>query len=114
MKHWKETLFVLALFALIVLLVFRELNSLNSLVNPKHTTIEEVNDSLQKQNTTIDTHIEIIEKRAGNLNQRIEKETKVLTTLKNIQDENLSHIHNASDEQLLEFFSKFKTQDSIY
>lgn len=114
MKHWKETGLVLVLFALIVLLVFRKLNSLDSLVSPKHKTIEKVNDSLQKQNTTIDTHIETIEKKVDSLNKNIKKDTEVLTTLKITQDENLSHIHNASNEQLLEFFSKFKTQDSIY
>lgn len=114
MKKWKETLCVLVLFIIVLLSFLYELNTSNSIVQTKYDVIEKANDSLANGNSSIDNHIEKIQKKADALNQKIIEDTKIITTLKKTRNENLSRIDNASNKQLLEFFTKFKTQDSIY
>ena len=114
MKKWKKTILVLIIFGLIVLFVFKKLNSLDTLENPKYPSVEKAIDSLQKQNTAIDTVIVFIYKTVDSLNHSLEKDKQALKVLKHKKNENLSRIHNATNVQLFEFFTKFKTEDSIH
>ena len=114
MRKSIEKLVILIAFGLILFLVFKEWNSSESSNSNKQHSTKKINDSLLRQSVIIDTDITGIEKSVDSLEQSLDKQTKILTHLKKTQDEKTAHIASASDVELLEFFSSFKTKDSIY
>ncbi|WP_010520480.1 hypothetical protein [Aquimarina agarivorans] len=114
MKNWKGTVVTLALFGIIVFLIMNRLHSNDSMTTKEMVRTEQLKDSLQDQTQVLDNQIEVIEIVADSLEQDIADHHQKIIKLKETQHEKATRIYNASDVELLEFFSRFKTKDSIH
>lgn len=114
MKNTIDRLLILIACGLILLLIFKQWNTVDSSNSNQDHPIEKINDSLLRQSAVIDTDITGIEKSVDSLEQNLDQQTEILTHLKTTQNDKAAHIDNASDVELLEFFTSFKTKDSVY